>query len=75
MTTVSAIIITKDEEANIRECLESLAWVDEIIVVDSGSSDRTVEICREFTERVYGHDWLGFGPQELKPSTDASGCP
>ena len=64
MTTVSAIIITKDEEANIRECLESLAWVDEIIVVDSGSSDRTVEICREFTQRVYGHDWLGFGPQK-----------
>ncbi|MEN8134421.1 MAG: glycosyltransferase family 2 protein [Thermodesulfobacteriota bacterium] len=64
MTTVSAIIITKDEEANIRSCLESLSWVDEIIIVDSGSSDQTVEICREFTEQVFAHDWLGFGPQK-----------
>ncbi|MCK4838870.1 MAG: glycosyltransferase family 2 protein [Desulfobulbaceae bacterium] len=64
MKTVSVIIITKNEEANIRACLESLTWVDEIVVVDSGSSDRTVNICREFTDRVYGHDWLGFGPQK-----------
>jgi glycosyltransferase involved in cell wall biosynthesis len=62
--TISAIIITKNEEANIRECLASLAWVDEIVVVDSGSDDRTVEICREFSDRVYLHDWPGFGPQK-----------
>lgn len=64
MTTVSAIIITKNEETNIRKCLESLAWVDEIIIVDSGSSDRTVDICREFTSLVFDHAWLGFGPQK-----------
>lgn len=71
--TISAVIITKDEEANIRECLRSLAWVDEIIVVDSGSSDRTVEICREFTDRVYSHDWPGFGPQKNRALDYATG--
>ena len=64
MTKVSAIIITKNEEDNIRECLESLAWVDEIIVVDSDSSDHTVDICRQFTSLVFSHDWLGYGPQK-----------
>jgi len=71
--TISAIIITKNEEANIRACLESLAWVDEIIVVDSGSSDRTVAICREFTTRVYEHDWPGFGPQKNRALGYATG--
>ncbi|OGR03243.1 MAG: glycosyl transferase family 2 [Deltaproteobacteria bacterium RIFOXYD12_FULL_50_9] len=63
-TTISAIIITKNEAVNIRKCLESLAWVDEIVVVDSGSTDETIAICREFTEKVYSHDWPGFGPQK-----------
>jgi len=64
MTSISAIIITKNEAANIRACLESIRWVDEIIVVDSGSSDETVEICRTFTKHVYVHPWQGFGPQK-----------
>lgn len=72
--TISAIIITKNEEANIRECLTSLTWTDEIVVVDSGSSDRTVEICREFTDRVYTHDWPGFGPQKNRALGYATGA-
>jgi len=73
MTTISAIIITKNEEANIRDCLESLAWVDEIIVVDSGSTDRTREVCLEFTHLVYDHEWPGFGPQKNRALGYASG--
>lgn len=61
---LSVIIITKNEAANIRACLESVAWADEIIVVDSGSSDATAEICGEFGARVYKHDWPGFGAQK-----------
>lgn len=61
---LSVIIITKNESLNIRACLESVAWADEIIVVDSGSSDDTVTICREFTPQVFIHDWPGFGPQK-----------
>ena len=60
----SVIIITKNEAANIRACLESVAWADEIIVVDSGSSDGTVEICRELGARAYVHGWPGFGMQK-----------
>jgi glycosyltransferase involved in cell wall biosynthesis len=61
---LSVIIITKNEAINIRECLESVKWADEIIVVDSGSTDDTVAICREYTQHVYVHDWPGFGMQK-----------
>lgn len=64
MHSLSVIVITKNEAANIRACLESVSWADEIIVVDSGSQDDTVAICREFTPHVYSHDWPGFGPQK-----------
>lgn len=73
MTKISAIIITRDEEANIRECLASLTWVDEVVVVDGGSTDRTREICREFGARVYCHDWPGFGPQKNRALAYATG--
>jgi len=56
---ISACIITFNEEFRIRDCLESVKWVDEIIVVDSFSTDRTVAICREYTERVYQRAWPG----------------
>jgi len=64
MTKITATIITLNEEANIGECLESLAWVDEIIVSDSNSSDGTAEICRAYGARVYSDKWLGFGAQK-----------
>jgi glycosyltransferase involved in cell wall biosynthesis len=57
---VSACITVGNEERNIRRCLESVRWADEIVVVDSFSSDRTPEICREYTDRVYQHRWLGY---------------
>jgi len=61
---ISAIIITKNEENNIASCLESIKWVDEIIVVDSGSTDRTEEICRQYTKNFYFNEWAGFGKQK-----------
>jgi glycosyltransferase involved in cell wall biosynthesis len=64
MGKLSVIIITKNEADNIRACLESVAWADEIIAVDSGSTDGTAEICRESGARVYVHDWPGFGMQK-----------
>jgi len=64
MDKLSVIIITKNEAENIRACLDSVKWADEIIVVDSGSSDATVEICRELGAKVHEHDWPGFGMQK-----------
>ena len=57
---ISACITAGNEEKNIRRCLESVRWVDEIIVVDSFSLDRTAEICKEYTKLVYEHKWLGY---------------
>ena len=60
---VSVYIITYNEEKNIRRCLESLKDFDEIVVVDSRSEDGTVEICREFTDKVYQRPWPGHTAQ------------
>ncbi|NKB62662.1 MAG: glycosyltransferase [Gammaproteobacteria bacterium] len=61
---LSVIIITRNEEQKIRDCLESVSWADEIVVVDSGSSDATMDICREYTDKVFYQEWKGFGPQK-----------
>jgi glycosyltransferase involved in cell wall biosynthesis len=58
---VSAVVIAYNDEANIRGCLETLAWTAEIVVVDSHSTDATEKISREFTDRVYHHEFKGFG--------------
>lgn len=62
--SLSVIVITKNEAEAIRDCLSSVEWADEIIIVDSGSSDATVEICREFTDRIVTREWPGFGAQK-----------
>ncbi len=61
---ISVCIIAGNEERNIRRCLESVTWADEVVVVDSYSSDKTPEICREYTDRVYQHKWLGYIKQK-----------
>jgi len=62
--TIAAVVITKEEGRNIAACLASLRWVDEIIVVDACSTDRTAEIARGYTDRVFVKAWPGFGPQK-----------
>ncbi|MBL6969264.1 MAG: glycosyltransferase family 2 protein [Gammaproteobacteria bacterium] len=73
MPTISATIITKNEASRIETCLQSLIWVDEIIVLDSGSSDNTVEICKRFTSQVYETEWSGFGIQKNRAIEKATG--
>ncbi len=60
---VTACIITYNEERNIRDCLGSVEWADEIIVVDSYSADGTVAIAKEFTDRVIQREWSGINDQ------------
>lgn len=71
---VSAVIITKNEELSLPACLESLRWVDEIIVLDTHSSDRTQEIARAAGAKVIDSpDWPGFGPQKNRALSHATG--
>jgi glycosyltransferase involved in cell wall biosynthesis len=56
------VIITYNESRNIRRCLESVSWADEIVVVDSHSTDDTKIIASEFTDKIYDLRWEGFGP-------------
>jgi len=57
MTTISACMIVKNEEAMLPRCLESIKWVDELIMVDTGSTDRTVEIAESYGADVHHHPW------------------
>lgn len=61
---VSVAIVTKNEARNIKDALESVKDFDDIVVVDAFSSDNTTEICREYTERVYKHEWQGYAGQK-----------
>ena len=64
MTRLSAIVIVKNEAGNIADCLDSLAFCDERIVVDGGSTDHTVRLAEAKGARVVSHPWEGFGAQK-----------
>lgn len=64
MPKVSVTVIAKNEGADIGAALESVRWADEIVVVDSGSTDDTVAIARQFTDRVVFHEWSGYAAQK-----------
>jgi O-antigen ligase len=71
--SLSVIIIAKNEADRIERCLQSVAPIaDEIIVLDSGSEDGTVEIARKYTDNVYVTDWPGYGPQKQRALEMAS---
>lgn len=74
MNTLSVCIITKNEAANIRACLETVAWANEIIIVDSESTDTTVEICRKYTDKIIVTPYKGCGPQK-KQAMEMATCP
>ena len=60
---VSVVVLTMNEEPNIRRCLASVAWADQVVVVDSGSADRTVPLARATGAEVVDQPWLGFSAQ------------
>jgi glycosyltransferase involved in cell wall biosynthesis len=61
---ISVVVVTLNEEERLRACLESAAWAGEIIVVDAESADKTVQVAREFTDRVFVRPWPGFAAQK-----------
>ena len=71
-TSVSAIVLTKNEEENLPGCLATLRWADEVLVVDSFSDDRTVEIARQAGVRVIQHPFSNFAAQHNYAQTQAA---
>mgnify|MGYP006290864179 CR=1 FL=1 len=71
MTSLSVIIIAKNEAHNIVDYVHSCSFADEVIVLDSGSTDGTVELARQAGAQVYETDWPGFGPQKQRALTKA----
>ena len=69
---VSVLVTTGNEEERIRDCLESVRWADEIVVIDSCSTDRTVEIARGYTDRVVIAPWRGYIGQKQYALTKAT---
>ena len=65
-TPVSAVIITHNAAGQLAECLKSLSFVSEIIILDSGSNDETEKIAKSYQSRFIHQDWLGYGPQKQK---------
>ncbi|MBI3004372.1 MAG: glycosyltransferase family 2 protein [Ignavibacteriales bacterium] len=61
MSSLSVIVIVRNEENNIPECLEAVRWADEIVVVDTGSTDNTIALAKTFTTKVFFQQWEGFG--------------
>lgn len=70
---ISVTLITKNEEKNIEDCLKSVTWADEIIVLDCGSDDRTVEIAKKYTNKVFVEAWRGQGDQKNRAVELAQG--
>ena len=68
---LSVIIITLNEEENIERCIKSVSWANEVVVVDSGSQDKTRQISADLGARVLQHEWLGYGQQKNWAMTQA----
>ncbi|MHB1051284.1 MAG: glycosyltransferase family 2 protein [Bacteroidota bacterium] len=60
MNKISVLVITKNEAHNIGDCLESVRWADEIVIVDAESRDETVALAKKFTDKIFVRPWLGF---------------
>jgi glycosyltransferase involved in cell wall biosynthesis len=73
LNKISCVIITYNESKKIRRCLQSVCWADEIVVVDSYSTDDTKRIASEFTDKIYDLKWEGFGPTKEFAKNQATG--
>ena len=71
--SLSVVIITLNEEANLRRTLAGVTWADEIVIVDSGSTDRTGEVAESFHGKFYVEPWKGFAAQKNSALAKATG--
>lgn len=73
MAALSVVIIALNEEANLPRCLESVRWADEVVLIDSGSTDRTREIAAGYGAEVIALEWQGFGTAKREGVNRATG--
>jgi glycosyltransferase involved in cell wall biosynthesis len=73
MSRLSVTIIAWNEEERLRACLESVAWAEEILVIDAESTDKTVQVAREFTDKIWVRPWPGFAEQKNFALDQATG--
>jgi len=72
--SISVIVIAFNEEQALGDCLESVSWADEIVLLDSGSTDKTLDIARKYTDKIFiESDWQGFGMQKQRAQSHAQG--
>ncbi len=72
--SVSVIVIAFNEEGALADCLESVSWADEIVLVDSGSTDKTLDVAKQYTDNIFIEpDWQGFGVQKQRAQSHAHG--
>ncbi|OMH28017.1 glycosyltransferase family 2 protein [Motiliproteus sp. MSK22-1] len=72
--TITVAVMVKNEELMLDDCLKSCSWADEIVVLDSGSTDRTLDIAHKYTDKVFvNDDWQGFGVQRQRLHDFCSG--
>ena len=64
LETIAAVVLTYNERQHIQECLSCLTWADAVVVVDSGSTDDTITIARNHTDRIFSRNWEGYGEQK-----------
>jgi (heptosyl)LPS beta-1,4-glucosyltransferase len=71
---LTVALITKNEVDNIEPCLQSVAWADEIVIIDSGSTDGTLALAKKYTDKIFIEtDWQGFGCQRQRAQAKATG--
>lgn len=74
MARLSVALIVRNEAQNLPACLEQVRWADEIVVLDAGSTDATLDIARRYTDKVFvAADWQGYGVQRQRAQAHATG--
>ncbi|HQZ95168.1 MAG TPA: glycosyltransferase family 2 protein [Pyrinomonadaceae bacterium] len=70
---ISATIIVRNEEHNIADVCETVSWADEILIVDSDSTDKTVDIARKYTDKIFNREWNGYKDKHEYADAQTSG--
>jgi len=74
MSTLSVVILTQDVEDKVNVALESAKWADKIVIVDAGSKDKTLQICRNYTDKIFHNNWPGTTTKQWNVAISKAAC-